>query len=279
MGRIDLDQHWPLPPYRERAESRGSERTPEPPYPEPLYPEPPYPEHPHLGQQPADHRHAEPPNDGEDAGEPSRRGLDEAALAKALTVALSARAGGDDRPRAEGSPTSLPLESAIERPSDHRESQRRVTLPLVWCGLGFAAGIVASHLIGFWSFVSNVVVNGRDGHATRTAVSTVATTAPRSDIAQKVVINPPEAERAGVTAAAARCIALSIDRALGQTHRAGCEAQETALRDAGFRRRGDLVAARPRLQDPAAWSNTTAVQPDLETGTLQASDVELKLDP
>ena len=192
-------------------------------------------------------------------------------LARALSEAL-ARPRGARRSR----PTA---ETSFETPTKPRPAFTRSNIPFVWGGLGFAAGIVASHVIGFWSFVSHIVVHGHDNDRGRRPVTAaVSTPALRSDVAQKVVVIPPAAARTGAEAAPGRCIALSIDRAQGETHLVSCEEHETALRDAGFRRRGDLVAARPRLQDPAAWSNTTAVQSDIETGTLQASDVDLSLD-
>ena len=242
MGKFDLDQHWPFPPYQGRADGHVAEAAPEP-----------------L------------PDGTRDAPEASQPDRDEGALARALREALAHRAARDE--------AALTAETSFETPTEQRPAFTGSKIPLVWGGLGFAAGIVASHVIGFWSFVSDVVVHGHvNDRGTRPVTAAVSRPASRPDVAQKVVVTPPEAARAGTDAAQGRCIALRIDRAQGETHLVSCETQETALRDAGFRRRGDLVAARPRLQDPAAWSNTTAVQPDIETGTLQAADVDLSLD-
>lgn len=242
MGKFDLDQHWPFPPYQGRADGHVADALPEP-----------------L------------PDGTRDAPEAPYSDRDEGALARALSEALASRDGRDD--------PAVTAENSFETPTEPRPAFTRSKIPYVWGGLGFAAGIVASHVIGFWSFVSNVVVHGHDNdRGSRTVTATASRPASRSEVAQKVVVTPPAAAWGGAEAAPGRCIALSIDRAQGETHLVSCEAQEHALRDAGFRRRGDLAAARPRLQDPAAWSNTTAVQSEIETGTLQESDVDLSLD-
>ncbi|MCB1509953.1 MAG: hypothetical protein KDJ36_03550 [Hyphomicrobiaceae bacterium] len=39
--------------------------------------------------------------------------------------------------------------------------RRRIPSRALWAGLGFAAGVAAWHFVGFWAFVSDVVLTGR----------------------------------------------------------------------------------------------------------------------
>lgn len=239
MGRLDLDQNWPLPPYSPRQAALESDASQD------------------ASAQPPLAR----------AGEGAAN-LDEETLANALREALSVRPGADDAPRA-------PDEAAAQL-SDRRDAGGRSAVPFLWGGLGFAAGLIASHLIGFWAFVAEVVLRDHGSGLTQ-----VERSASLTDRVQKIVVDPPQASPATGTAGPLRCVALGIDRAAGETLTHSCEGHEATLRDAGFRPRGDRVTVRPRLQDPAAWSNSTAVQStlesEIETGSLKASDVNVNL--
>lgn len=192
---------------------------------------------------------------------------------------------------------------------------RRDWTPLVWGGLGFMAGMLAWHVIGFWTFLSDVVLNVNDTHATRSgpvaaraqprrtpqvavkgaAATDVASTAPVA--AQKLAASlSGTAGTAPPLSAETVCMTLALNRAAGTTAPAACAEEAVAgLRDSGFNRRGDRLALRPRLQDPVAWTGGTAVDttrvevpavaeteaeadPSMDYGTLQPADLKLNMD-
>jgi len=192
---------------------------------------------------------------------------------------------------------------------------RRDWTPLVWGGLGFMAGMLAWHVIGFWTFMSDVVLNANDTRTVtrggpvvarapsqktpkaavkETAATGVASTAPVT--AHKLAASlsgtagtgpPPSAETV--------CMTLALNRAAGTTAPAACAEEAVAgLRDSGFNRRADRLALRPRLQDPVAWTGGTAVdttrveppaaeteaaaEPVMDFGTLQPADLKLDME-
>ena len=114
-----------------------------------------------------------------------------------------------------------------------RRSGGRVLTALLWGGLGFIAGAVFWHLVGFWSFVTEVVLD-------RTA-------------AQATVVAPPSRLNAIPTVVlveADRCTTLALDRRRNRTIAAPCTNDGMALRlvpDPGAR--DDLAALEhPHLQ-------------------------------
>ena len=211
--------------------------------------------------------------------------------------------------RAQSAVVDLLNEVALAR-------NRRDWTPLVWGGLGFMAGMLAWHVIGFWTFLSDVVLNANDTRATHSgpvaaralphrtskvavkgsAASVAASTAPVV-AAQKLAASlsgtaetgpPPPAETV--------CMTLALNRVAGTTAPAACAEEAVAgLRDSGFNRRGDRLALSPRLQDPVAWTGGTAVdttrvepslaaeteasaEPVMDFGTLQPADLKLNMD-
>lgn len=173
--------------------------------------------------------------------------------------------------------------------------------PFVWGGLGFVAGIFAWHALGFWSFVSDVVLNNGGGR--RDAASPMPQLA---DAAEKSfgkftgkpatavaapALSTSSAGKPAEARVATRCVEIAIDRANGGIARQECTPSDRdVLRDAGYNRRGDKLALRPRLQDPVAWSGATAVEADatdtvpeanaavMDFGTLKPSDLKLDLE-
>ncbi len=223
-------------------------------------------------------------------------------------------------------PDALPAADLKTRPARHAVADRpndpalarnrRDWTPLVWGGLGFMAGMLAWHVIGFWTFLSDVVLNANDARATHSGpvaaralphrTSKVAVKAPAATdaasmapvaAAQKLAASlsgtaepgpPPPAETV--------CMTLALNRVAGTTAPAACAEEAVAgLRDSGFNRRGDRLALRPRLQDPVAWTGGTAVdttrvepspaaeteaaaEPVMDFGTLQPADLKLDMD-
>lgn len=143
---------------------------------------------------------------------------------------------------------------------------RRNWAPLLWGGSGFVAGMLAWHVIGFWSFVSNVVLHADDPRAQtleaflpQLSASETAQKAqsPVSSVGRQMA--QPVAKQAASEASLA-CVALSSDRGARGTSLSGCKGGASHLRDAGFNKRTDRLVLKPRLQDPVAWSGSTAVE-------------------
>jgi len=111
---------------------------------------------------------------------------------------------------------------------------RGLQAALVWGGLGFLAGAVFWHLVGFWSFVSDVVLD-----RTPAAHASVAVPPPPRTVPPKVVLIDAD-----------RCTALALDRRSKLTMARPCPKNGLALRlEPENGRREDLtVLARPHLQ-------------------------------
>jgi len=173
----------------------------------------------------------------------------------------------DAPPPLKGLPTVAPPFAADVLP------HRRYAGPVLWSSLGFIAGMLVWHLVGFWSFVTDVVDSRVEPKQPLAAVAALP--------AKKLAGQLPQTTSGRETAGAdpLRCVSLTIDRALGDTRKAACT-EASALRDAGFAAKADRVSATPRLQDPGQWSNSTAVEAsNIETGTLRADDVDLAIKP
>ena len=222
-------------------------------------------------------------------------------------------------------PDALPAADRKTRPARHAVGDvpndpalarnRRDWTPLVWGGLGFMAGMLAWHVIGFWTFLSDVVLNANDTRATRSVP--VATRAQPQKTPKVAAKAPTATDAASTTPVAAQklaaslsgiaetgppppaetvCMTLALNRVAGTTAPAACAEEAVAgLRDSGFNRRADRLALRPRLQDPVVWTGGTAVDttrveapavaeteaeadPSMDFGTLQPADLKLDID-
>lgn len=174
----------------------------------------------------------------------------------------------------------------------HRPRKRHDFTPIVWGGAGFLAGVLAWHMVGFWVFVSDVVLNANDTRARTLEALLPSLSSPAasqkvmSRIPESSVIPAPQALKSATTGTQFACVSLALDRAAGITNAQVCKGSNSDLRDAGFNRRTDRLALRPRLQDPVAWTDTTAIQvsdaaPSIsaeEEGLPPLSDADLKLD-
>lgn len=100
----------------------------------------------------------------------------------------------------------------------------RLRLALVWGGAGFAAGATFWHLVGFWAFLSEGVLDrAPEAHAA------LASTA-----APVVLVD------------ANRCTSLTLDRRAKETLAHPCPGNGLALRTGSDRdERGDMVAEQP----------------------------------
>lgn len=112
------------------------------------------------------------------------------------------------------------------------KSAGRLRAALLWGGMGFVAGAVFWHLVGFWSFVAEVVLD-------RTAAAQAAAAAPpRSNGVPTVILVKAD-----------RCTTLALNRRSNLTVAAPCVNDGMALRlvpETGTR--DDLAVLGERLQ-------------------------------
>lgn len=203
---------------------------------------------------------------------------------------ISSGARDQDNATALVSPAAPP---EIE-PAGPARSRASWHAPVIWGGLGFLAGMAAWHVIGFWGFVSDAVFNGggarivEAGRARQSApLAGTLSTSPGKGGAPLGTDNAAAVTPTRATAGTPQpCVAVALDRGGGHVSKEPCAPE--ALRDAGFNRRADRLVLQPRLQDPAAWSGTTAVNnedpPDgapsdsaavIDFGTLKPTDFKL----
>lgn len=133
---------------------------------------------------------------------------------------------------------------ASERPARHA---------LAWAGLGFLAGVLFWHTVGFWQFLSDAVL--KEGRAAvahhEPPASTVASQRPRV-----AVTSPAPQPRSP-------CVALQLDRRSGTTASLPCHGRQWHFRHTGPTPRQDLdVRARALASggegQVAGWSATVA---------------------
>jgi hypothetical protein len=120
-------------------------------------------------------------------------------------------------------------------------SQRRTGIAgkLAWCAAGFLIGAAFWHVVGFWSFISYVVLGGPDGSANFVSPQIVSVAS--ADQAPA----PPALAAKGRPA----CITLALDRATGETRPEPCEASALALPHIAASAREDL-ASLPERSSP-----------------------------
>lgn len=167
--------------------------------------------------------------------------------------------------------TNLGTLSAAPVPLDQDAAprRRRDWTPVLWGGAGFVAGALVWHVVGFWSFVSSVVLNGDDPSA-RTLESFLPPLVTGEQSAKLTTLGKPAARLAAVETQLA-CVALVSDRTVDGTRLSHCRGGTAGMRDAGFNRRTDKLVLKPRLQDPVAWTGTTAVQINAAQETPEAN--------
>lgn len=149
----------------------------------------------------------------------------------------------------------------------------------VFGSLGFIAGAFAWHFIGFWIFVSDIVLHTQRGPLTGETAA-VSQGAP-ADAITTGSITPLEAVGGKAPTRVPSCAALVLDRALGTTRLETCVGTSDALRDGGHQRRTSLAATTPRLQNPTAWASGTELQapakPAYAIAPVQPQDVDMSI--
>lgn len=191
-----------------------------------------------------------------------------------VTSKLASRVGAAGEPQSMVDNPSVPLR--VPGPSDgpaHVIADRRDRrTPIIWGSLGFFAGMFAWHLIGFWSFVSNVAFND-DQRVTAAANG-------GAKIAVPLRKSKPVANGNSLASIhAGNCIALEIDRTSGDAKPGNCPVDEKPLADAGRTRRDDLAFSRPRLQDPQIWTDVTAVKSEVAAEAIDETSFDLTIEP
>lgn len=306
MRNLDLDQYWPIPTRRtadaahEPISSAGGE-LPLPPLSYATLP-PPLPSAPEGVEPPPDVLAAASAGWlGSAPSGPPVQPLQEPLEGTERGALLAAHASPQDMALAAHRPLAAPMDApalAVSLPPLPQEKPpgRWNLTPLIWGGSGFIAGMLAWHVVGFWSFVSNVVLNANDPRA-QTLEAFLPKLAPhgvqqasRPMAATGKALTQPAARQA-VSERKFACVALALDRSSSGTKLTTCSEGTAQLRDAGFNKRTDKLALKPRLQDPVAWTGATAVQvseaataaPEQdhpsESGTLSESDLKLDLPP
>lgn len=114
---------------------------------------------------------------------------------------------------------------------------------LGWSIIGFLGGAVFWHFVGFWSFVSNVVLAG--GPAVE-AVPSASRHALRAEQPSGWV------RMAEASVAPASCTSLFLDRRTGVTSARACEADHAPLPADTFQGREDRIIASDAVDDGAA---------------------------
>ncbi|WP_072394860.1 hypothetical protein [Hyphomicrobium sp. CS1GBMeth3] len=103
---------------------------------------------------------------------------------------------------------------------------------LGWSVIGFVGGAVFWHFVGFWGFVSDVVLSGGAPSAAERAAWHSGPPAQDTAVAQ-------------VTSTASHgCTLLSLDRLTGRTSARPCDVGHQALAQDAFQGREDRVGAR-----------------------------------
>ncbi len=162
----------------------------------------------------------------------------------------------------------------------------------LWGSLGFIAGMVVWHFVGFWWFVAGVVLNSgpgpeisretsreiareiaRETSRETTHIAAAPTARAEADQASRApTATMTTGSIATFHAAAEYCVALVIDRAAGQTVPAPCTADTGPMRDAGRRRRGDRAP-------PAAAADLPLQHDPMASAAITEKDFNLDLSP
>jgi hypothetical protein len=97
--------------------------------------------------------------------------------------------------------------------------RRSVRSALAWGGLGFVTGAIFWHVVGFWTFLSDVVLKAPDRAAKAALLSAAAVPArPKTNLPTVYMVEP------------ATCSALALDRQSNRTMLQPCPANGLALR-------------------------------------------------
>ncbi len=117
---------------------------------------------------------------------------------------------------------------------------------LAWCTAGFLIGAAFWHVIGFWSFISYVVLGGPGPQATFASARPLAVAS----------IDQVRTSATPATGSRPSCITLALDRATGRTRREPCDATAPPLPHVAASPREDL-ALLPGESSPTILPHST----------------------
>jgi hypothetical protein len=136
-------------------------------------------------------------------------------------------------------PTSVSADIGVARAAAKQNVSQRAVPPrgariaskLAWCTAGFLIGAAFWHLVGFWSFVSYVVLGGPTPQVSFASARplTVASAVQASVPAKPAIGGRPS------------CITLALDRSTGKTRPEPCDAAATPLPHVAASPREDLA--------------------------------------
>mgnify|MGYP001210713177 CR=1 FL=1 len=183
---------------------------------------------------------------------------------------------GADAERREPAPGPAPP-ATVREPTPQAApaaAPGRSARPAWWAVGGFLAGIVFWHLVGFWSFVSEIVFNQDEAASRFAAIEPLVLpppSQPRQAAAARGAATPAGGDAGSAPAAlSANCSALILDRNTGAVRLGPCRPSAQRLVDAGLRGRQDLAVAdliERRL------SARLGIDPSrIETGSITARD-------
>jgi len=112
---------------------------------------------------------------------------------------------------------------------------------VAWLALGFVAGAIFWHLVGFWSLVSLAVLGSGDKRAPVAAQAAADLRAPVLETGSLATAMKP------------RCVVLVLDRLGGETRQAPCPITTFHHRNAGVGIRRDRQPARTG-RDNSGWA-------------------------
>lgn len=153
------------------------------------------------------------------------------------------RTGTIVRERASSSLGSFRPGLALPKEAAPRKPRRRAHSAIAWAGLGFVTGAIFWHVVGFWTFLSNVVLKGATDPVAKTvlagaAPSPTATSSTKRKLPTIYLVD------------AAKCTALALDRRSNRTSLAPCPENGLALRlePEGDREDLAIATAQPSIQ-------------------------------
>ena len=134
------------------------------------------------------------------------------------------------RPVYAAEPASSALPIGEPAPGKPRRTKRAA---LLWAAFGFFAGAIFWHAVGFWTFVSEFVLNGNGGAAFAREVASPLDASAHPELPIIYLIDP------------ASCTALELDRKANRTAVRPCPREGLALRLETGGDREDLAVLTP----------------------------------
>lgn len=145
----------------------------------------------------------------------------------------------------------------------------------MWASVGFIAGMIAWHAVGFWGFVHTAVLKG--GARAEAVLVEARDRADTPRVAFKEIITTGALPT--FTPKTAACVALIADKDAHTTAAVPCAPDASPMRDAGRRRRADrMPGVEARLQKPESWAIDTQAADAAESVSMPATQTVAERD-